>query len=75
MNHRYVSCLFAGQILFAASAASAQSQPPGDKNASPPAAVPAPKNEVPATSKWQTSFYGFVEFDGMLLKPGIATIE
>jgi hypothetical protein len=69
MNHRSATLLVAGPILLWSALAAAQ--PPALQNqsegpAEPKAGAPEPKKEVLSTSRWQMSFYGFVEFDGML---------
>jgi hypothetical protein len=73
MNHRLATLLAAGPVfLFGATAVA---QPPAAQNpkqeqaesasVEPKANGSEPKKEVPSTSRWQMSFYGFVEFDGM----------
>src|SRR5437868_525237 len=57
-------------FLFAtvASAEPPSAQTPAETRAEAPSPSPIstePKKELPATSRWQMSFYGFVEFDGM----------
>jgi hypothetical protein len=66
MNHRLPTLLAAGPVVLFTFVASAQppSEPKEPKGA--PSVVAEPKSEAPpSTSRWNMSFYGFVEFDGM----------
>jgi hypothetical protein len=70
MNHRLSSLLVAVPIFMFGAAASAEPPAPHNNHSEPPAVDPKapsePKAEAPpSTSRWQMSFYGFVEFDGM----------
>src|SRR5258706_13390593 len=72
MNHRLPTLLAVGSIFLFGATAMAQPSAQNSKqeSAEPPPAepkAPAPdaKKEVPSTGRWQMSFYGFVEFDGM----------
>src|SRR5689334_8598456 len=66
MNHRRASLFAGGSALFFAALARAETPQPAEPRAeAAPVAAVEPKKEVPSTSRWQTSFYGFLEFDGM----------
>src|SRR5947208_2916966 len=69
MDHRRLTLGFALPVLFCS--ALARAQPPPQQDANEPRPVPfvvvqtETKKELPATSRWQMSIYGFAEFEGM----------